>query len=155
MTRGPVLRPAISQLCDPNFQLRLDGYDVYISYVKGPSQFWIQLKEDEQIINDVADELAKHVENKGARRVERPEVGQLYTMESPDYGGYYRVRVGSVDGKMMCATFIDYGDAHRRFWGFPFGNSIYFYSFRISMLQSTFLSRYRLTFFRSHWFVLT
>lgn len=44
--------------------------------------------------------------------MERPEVGQLYTMESPDYGGYYRVRVGSVDGKMMYAIFIDYGDAH-------------------------------------------
>jgi len=107
----PVPRPAASQLRDPNHLLRPDGYDVYVSFVKSASEFWIQLKSDEQMVNDVGEELAQHVE-KGASRVEHPVVGQLYAMELPDVGGYYRARVCSVDGKMVQATFVDYGDAH-------------------------------------------
>jgi len=105
------LRPAVSQLRDLKHELRPDGYDVFVSYVKSASEFWIQLKEDEQLVNSVGEELTQHVE-KGACRVERPLVGQLYAMERPDVGGYYRARVSSCDGQIVQATFVDYGDAH-------------------------------------------
>lgn len=42
----PALRPAVSQLRDLNHELRPDGYDAFVSYVKSASKFWIQLKED-------------------------------------------------------------------------------------------------------------
>ena len=107
----PVLYPAVSHLRDPKHRLRSDGYDVYISHVKSASEFWIQLKEDEQIINDIGDELTQHVE-KEAIMVERPVVGQLYAMELPEFGGYYRARVSSLNGNQVLASFVDYGDAH-------------------------------------------
>jgi len=107
----PVLYPAVFQLRDRKHQLRPDGYDAYVSHVKSASEFWIQLKEDEQIVNDIGEELAQHVE-KGATRVERPVVGQLYAIELPDVGGYYRARVSSLDGNKVLASFVDYGDAH-------------------------------------------
>ena len=107
----PALRPAISQLSDAKCQLIPDGYDVYVSYVKSASEFWIQLKSDEQIINQVGEELAQHIE-KGASKIERPVVGQVYAMELPDVGGYYRARVNSLDGNKVLASFVDYGDTH-------------------------------------------
>jgi len=109
--KSPVLRPAVSQLPVPEHPLRPDGYTVFVSYVKSASEFWIQFKANEQIINDLGEELAQHVE-KGANRVERPIVGQLYAMERPIFGGYFRARVSSCDGKMVQATFVDYGDDH-------------------------------------------
>ena len=38
----------------------------------------------------------------------RPVIGQLYALERPDVGGYFRARVCSCDGKMVQATLVDY-----------------------------------------------
>ena len=52
-------------------------------------------------------EVALHV-LKGASRMGRPVIGQLYALERPDVGGYFRARVCSCDGKMVQATLVDY-----------------------------------------------
>jgi len=80
--KSPVLRPAVSQLPDPEHPLRPDGHNVFVSYVKSASEFWIQFRENEQIIINLGEELAQHVKN-GANRVERHFVGQLYANPVP------------------------------------------------------------------------
>ena len=84
-------------------------HDVYISYSKSHTEFYIQLKADEEIINMVPDLLVKHMET-APQRVTRPVVGQIYVMEHPTLGGHFRARVSSITGNTVQACFVDYGD---------------------------------------------
>lgn len=85
-------RPAVSNLCDPSIKLQKIDREVYLSYSKSPSEFWLQLKAEEDIVNSVAKELVHHME-KSPQRVGRPIVGQMYVMEHPTLGGHYRARL--------------------------------------------------------------
>jgi len=87
-------------LCDP------DGYDVYISYVDSPSDFWIQFKAEENVINKVLDDLPGKLKKPNLPIV----VDQLYAVEHPTIGGKFRARIISVYGNSAKAFFVDYGD---------------------------------------------
>lgn len=102
-------RPAVSELTDPSIKLQKIDHEVYLSYSKSPSEFWAQLKVDEDIVNSVAEELVRHME-KSPLRVARPIAGEIYVMEHPTLGGHYRAQVTAVAGDTVEACFVDYGD---------------------------------------------
>jgi len=105
-----VPRPAISDLYNSG-PLNLDGYHIYISSVKSPSEFYIQMKADEELIDKISCELEQHVRT-SASIVERPISEQLYVMEHPTLGGSYRVRITPMDGNAVEAFFVEYGETH-------------------------------------------
>lgn len=94
------IHPAITDFRDPV------GHDVFASFVNSPSEFYIQLKADEGIINQLLVDLSEPLE-----RASRPVVvDQLYAVEHPMIGGKFRARITSIYGKNAKAFFVDYGD---------------------------------------------
>jgi len=102
-------RPATSDLCDSSPAVLPSRQEVYVMYVKSPAEFWIQLKSEESIFNEIRTGLGPHFE-KSAKRVHRPEVYSYYATEHPTFGGLYRAFISSVHRDTVVATFIDYGD---------------------------------------------
>ncbi len=47
---------------------------------------------------------------KAPPRVTRPVIGQVYIIEHPTLGGYFRARVSTITGNTVEAFFVDYGD---------------------------------------------
>lgn len=93
---------------DPSIRLQTKDQEVHVSYWKSPTEFWVQLKADEDIFNSVAEELIEHME-KAPPRVARPIIGQIYVIQHPTFDGYFRVRVSAIAGDMVEACFVDYG----------------------------------------------
>ncbi len=88
--------------------MKTDGYDVYLSFVKSPLEFYIQLKADEEVVNKVGEDLTQEL-----RKAHLPViVEQLYAVEHPTFGGIFRARVTSVNAGTAEAFFVDYGDVH-------------------------------------------
>lgn len=106
-----LLRPAISDLSNNPGTFQLEGYEVYVSSVSSPSKFYVQLKTDEDLINDISCQL-DHFVRDDAAIVERPYVDQLYVMKHPILGGYYRVRITPMDADEVEACLVDYGETH-------------------------------------------
>ena len=102
-------RPAVSDLFDSSINPKINDSEIYISYSKSPSEFWVQLKADEDIVNAVAEELTQHME-KTPPKVPRPIVGQIYVVEHPTLGGHFRARITAIAGDIVEASFVDYGD---------------------------------------------
>jgi len=101
-------RPAISDLRDPSKEMVSDGYDVYVSYAKCPSEFWLQLKADEELVNKVTEDLTHELV-----KAKLPVVAdQLYAVEHPIFGGKFRAQVIPVNEATAQAFFVDYGDVH-------------------------------------------
>ena len=90
-------------------QMLYEEHDIYISYSISPTEFWIQLKADKDLINKVDEALVHHMET-APLRVARPIVGHIYVMEHPTLGGHYRARVSALNGDTVVACFVDYGD---------------------------------------------
>lgn len=84
--------------------------EAYISYAKSASQFWIQLKSDDERLASVEAKLQEWCNlNAGPAR---PDVGGVYGVHHPVYETWYRARVRSISGQSAEAHFIDYGDTH-------------------------------------------
>ncbi len=89
--------------------MQTKDHEIYISYSISPTEYWIQFKADEDLINEVDEALVQHME-RTPLKVECPVVGQIYAMEHPILGGHYRGRVSSLNGDTVVACFVDYGD---------------------------------------------
>lgn len=102
--------PAICDLYSSGTH-QLEGFYVHISCVNSPSDLHVQMKADQDLINYINWELEHYIEN-GAVVVERPIVDQLYVMEHPSLGGFYRVRITLMDDDAVEACFVEYGDVY-------------------------------------------
>lgn len=103
-------RPAIDDLYSSG-TCHLDGYQVYISCVNSPSDFYVQMKADEDLIYAISIQLEQCVKN-GAAVVKHPVVDELYVMEHPTLGGFYRVRITPMVDGAVEVCFVEYGETH-------------------------------------------
>ena len=96
------VHPAITDFRDPV------GHDIFVSFVNSPSEFYIQLKADEGIINQLLEDLTEPLQ-----RADLPVVvDQLYAVAHPTMGGKFRARIISVSGTDAQVSFVDYGDEY-------------------------------------------
>jgi len=81
---------------------------VTISHYTSPSEFWVQLKSDQQQLSFLTDQLK---DLGSCAFVDHPMSGKLYAAKHPDYSTYFRVEITSdVAFGLVDAHFIDYGD---------------------------------------------
>jgi hypothetical protein len=87
---------------------------VYISNSLSPNQFWFQMRENDDKLCEMANQMSEmyNADVESFRIAENPVVGQLYGMKHPSYDGWYRSQIKEVDGDTAIAQFIDYGDTH-------------------------------------------
>jgi len=115
-------RSVVSNLCDSSSAFLPSRHEVYVLYARSPAKFWIQLKSDESIINEIRSGLGPYFQ-KSAKRVLNPEVNRSYATQHPVFGGLYRALISSVHGDTAVASFIDYGDVHpipiKNFYALP------------------------------------
>ena len=86
--------------------------EVYVAYALSPSEFFLQMKSDEQALKQIQDDLFNQFAQPDdpSWLVDAPVVGSTYAAFHPLYDTWYRAIVKHVKGDMLCVQFIDYGD---------------------------------------------
>ncbi len=88
------------------------GHDVFVSTFDSPSTFYVQLKDDEDVLDSVQRELTKPLKKAKMPLI----VGELYAVEEESIGAaFFRARIISVDDETGSAKvfLIDHGHSYR------------------------------------------
>uniref|UniRef100_A0A0P6EK20 Tudor domain-containing protein n=1 Tax=Daphnia magna TaxID=35525 RepID=A0A0P6EK20_9CRUS len=93
-------------------QLPIERVKVYVSYSVSPNEFWLQLRQNDDVLVEMLDEIAQIYEaDKESFRIKgQPLVHQIYGVHHPSYGGWYRAEVKGISDDTAEVCFVDYGD---------------------------------------------
>lgn len=88
--------------------------EAYVAFAISPNSFWIQRKQDENLIEDIQGKLCDlDGPNGESYKIHEPLViGQTYAVIHPEYSTWYRAEVKSISNNTAEIQFIDYGDTH-------------------------------------------
>ena len=86
------------------------GHDVFVSTFDSPSTFYVQLKDDEDVLDSVQRELTKPLKKAKMPLI----VGELYAVKEESIGAaFFRAQIISVDDETGAQVlFIDHGRSY-------------------------------------------
>ncbi|KAI9557952.1 hypothetical protein GHT06_014704 [Daphnia sinensis] len=90
----------------------IDCVKVYVSYSVSPNEFWLQLRQNDDALIEMLDEIASiYGTDKESFRIKgQPVLHQIYGVHHPSYGGWYRAELKNISEDIAEVQFVDYGD---------------------------------------------
>nr|XP_002737010.2 PREDICTED: uncharacterized protein LOC100376221 [Saccoglossus kowalevskii] len=88
-------------------------YDVLVSYINSPSQFWCQMWKHVPELDILMDQIAEVYSNRdiGDLAITTPHVGQKCCGQFTEDDGWYRAQIVAIDGENLTLMYVDYGNS--------------------------------------------
>ena len=89
---------------------RQGKFEVYMSHVKSPSEFWVQQRSSETLLSELSEEMYEYYASRAKSDI-RVEVGAFCAVKSVEEERWCRGRVTGIDGDNIDVFYVDHGNA--------------------------------------------